>query len=332
MNMEEPLVSISCITYNHEPFIRQCLDGLMMQKTDFLFEILIHDDASTDGTVSIIQEYESIYPNIIKPIYEEENQWIKGRRGSCVFNFPRAKGKYIALCEGDDYWTDPLKLQKQVDFLETHEDVSMCFHNVKIINPEGNRTGDFRRYNKDQYVPVEDMLKSRGDFCPTASFVFRTQYIKSGYPDFCMNCFVGDWSLQLYLSYKGKIYYFDKEMSVYRFGEAGAWTRTFRKSEFSPKKIKQLMSGLEMTDGINALFNYKYSSSIVKGQASFLFVNILLPNRDRKREIKEIFKPWISKMLPRDKFRFFLIYHFYFLYCILSKLSSYRHSMLRRIK
>ncbi len=115
-NNKTPLVSICSITYQHAPYIRQCLDGFLMQKTDFAFEVLIHDDASTDGTEEIIREYEAKYPDIIKPLYEEENQWVKGRRGSRTFNFPRAKGKYIAMCEGDDYWTDPLKLQKQVDF------------------------------------------------------------------------------------------------------------------------------------------------------------------------------------------------------------------------
>lgn len=133
MNMKNncPLVSISCITFNHAPYIRQCLDGFMMQQTNFPFEVLIHDDASTDGTTEIIREYAEKYPDIIKPLYEEENQWVKGRRGSAVFNFPRAKGKYIALCEGDDYWTDPLKLQKQVDFLEANPDFVMCSHRFK---------------------------------------------------------------------------------------------------------------------------------------------------------------------------------------------------------
>ena len=137
--MNRPLVSISCITYNHAPYIRQCLDGFVMQKTNFPFEILIHDDASDDGTSDIIREFEKAYPSVIKPLFEEENQWSKGRRGSVVFNFPRAKGKYIALCEGDDYWTDPLKLQKQVDFLEAHPEYAMCFHNVKVIAEEGCR-------------------------------------------------------------------------------------------------------------------------------------------------------------------------------------------------
>src|SRR5690606_15609661 len=107
-------VSICCITYNHEPFIRQCLDGFLMQQGDFEYEILIHDDASTDGTTKIIQEYELKYPEIIKPIIQTQNQYSQGVRGiNFIYNFPRAKGEYIAMCEGDDYWTDPLKLQKQ---------------------------------------------------------------------------------------------------------------------------------------------------------------------------------------------------------------------------
>lgn len=128
MVSDEVVVSICCITYNHAPYIRQCLEGFMMQQTDFPIEVLIHDDASTDGTTEIIKEYEAKYPDIIKPIYEEENQWVKGRRGSVQFNFPRAKGKYIAMCEGDDYWVDPLKLQKQVDFLDNNTECVLCSH------------------------------------------------------------------------------------------------------------------------------------------------------------------------------------------------------------
>lgn len=121
----QPLVSICCITYNHVDYIRDCLDGFLMQQCDFKFEILIHDDCSTDGATEIIQEYQKKHPDIVKPIFQKENQWSKGVRGiSSKYNFPRAKGKYIAMCEGDDYWTDPLKLQKQVDFLENNADYS----------------------------------------------------------------------------------------------------------------------------------------------------------------------------------------------------------------
>ena len=125
-----PLVSICCLTYNHAPFIKDCLDGFLAQKTSFPIEILIHDDASTDGTDVIIKEYAERNPNVIFPLFEKENQYSKGFRGSMdiEFNYSRARGKYIAYCEGDDYWTDPLKLQKQVDFLESHPDYSVCFH------------------------------------------------------------------------------------------------------------------------------------------------------------------------------------------------------------
>ncbi len=127
--MNTPLVSICCITYNHAPFIRQALDGFLMQKC-VDFEILIHDDCSTDGTTEIIREYAEKYPDIIKPLYETENQYSKGVWVD-GFNYRRAKGKYIAYCEGDDYWTDPLKLQKQVDFMESYPDYSVCFHTFR---------------------------------------------------------------------------------------------------------------------------------------------------------------------------------------------------------
>ena len=133
-NKEKPLVSICCITYNHVKYIRDALEGFMMQKTDFPFEVLIHDDASTDGTADIIREYEQKYPDIIKPIYQTENQYSKGVKVSITYNFPRAQGKYIALCEGDDFWTDERKLQIQADYMESHPDVTICAHRRMVKN------------------------------------------------------------------------------------------------------------------------------------------------------------------------------------------------------
>ena len=127
------MVTIRCAAYNHEPYIRQCLDGFVIQKTDFKFEAIVHDDASTDMTADIIRKYAAKYPDIIKPIYETENQYSK-HDGSLtrIFN-EHTRGKYIAICEGDDYWTDPLKLQKQVDFLESHPDYVICSHRHKTF-------------------------------------------------------------------------------------------------------------------------------------------------------------------------------------------------------
>ncbi|MBR4560843.1 MAG: glycosyltransferase family 2 protein [Bacteroidales bacterium] len=147
MNNSQPLVSICCVTYNHAPIIRKCLDGFLMQlpplcvsqdaKMSDWCEILIHDDASTDGTDDIIREYAAKYPDVIFPLYEEENQYSRGGAGKMdLYNYKRARGKYIAYCEGDDYWTDLLKLQKQVDFLEAHSEYSVCWHRCKQLIAE----------------------------------------------------------------------------------------------------------------------------------------------------------------------------------------------------
>ena len=133
-----PLVSICCLTYNHAPYLRQCTDGFMMQERTFPIEILIHDDASTDGTQDIIREYEEKFPDIIKPQYQAENQYSKGKMVE-AYNYFRAEGRYIALCEGDDYWTDPQKLQKQVDFLESYPDYVMCSHRYRIYFQQEQR-------------------------------------------------------------------------------------------------------------------------------------------------------------------------------------------------
>ncbi|WP_051285438.1 glycosyltransferase family 2 protein [Aequorivita capsosiphonis] len=132
--MKKPLVSILCVTYNHEKYIRHCLESLVSQKCDFLFEILIHDDASTDATQTIIKEFQHKYPELVKPILQTENQWSKKAGGiNLRFNYPRAKGKYIALCDGDDYWIGEDKLQKQVAFLESNPDYSLVCGAFNLI-------------------------------------------------------------------------------------------------------------------------------------------------------------------------------------------------------
>lgn len=139
MSLNNPMVSICCLTYNHSAFISECLDGFLGQKTSFPFEILIHDDASTDGTQEIIKDYSEKYKDVIFPLFEKENQFSKySGNMDVVFNYSRARGKYIAYCEGDDYWTDPLKLQKQVDFLESHPEYSVCFHRCSKLLTQTN--------------------------------------------------------------------------------------------------------------------------------------------------------------------------------------------------
>ncbi len=144
--MKEIMVSISCITFNHEQYISDAIESFLMQQTNFNYEILIHDDASTDRTVEIIKEYQKKYPNLIKPIYQTENQYSKGADVSFI-NEKRAVGKYLSICEGDDYWTDPHKLQKQFDFMEEHPECSLCVHGGKVVSTE-KQLKYFSRPNK----------------------------------------------------------------------------------------------------------------------------------------------------------------------------------------
>ena len=133
-DIKQIIVSIICTAYNHEKYIRDALEGFVMQKTNFRFEAIVHDDASTDGTATIIREYAEKYPDIIKPIYETENQYSKHDGSLQKIMNEACNGKYIAICEGDDYWTDSYKLQKQIDFLESHRDYTMCCSNSEILS------------------------------------------------------------------------------------------------------------------------------------------------------------------------------------------------------
>jgi glycosyltransferase involved in cell wall biosynthesis len=150
---DNPVVSICCSTYNHEKYIRQCIEGFLNQTTDFLFEIIIHDDASTDGTTEIIQEFYEKYPNLIKPIIQQENQYSKGIRVNYEYVFPIAKGKYIAFCEGDDYWSDPEKLQLQVNFLEENPQYSFVFTRFRTLS-KGLILDD----NNDKYFSGQNLI------------------------------------------------------------------------------------------------------------------------------------------------------------------------------
>lgn len=207
------IVSVDCTAFNHEKFIQQALDGFLSQKTSFPIEILVHDDASTDNTAVIIQEYEKKYPRLIRPIYQTENQYSKGARISFDYQFPRARGKYIAICEGDDYWTDPNKLQMQVDFLEAHPEYSMCFHGAEI-------KFETNLYTQAECKDVQDRDYTAGELLdhwviPTASIVMRREC--AHYPFKNPSAIVyGDYFIVFACLSIGKIRGFSQKMSVYR--------------------------------------------------------------------------------------------------------------------
>ncbi|HZV68629.1 MAG TPA: glycosyltransferase [Saprospiraceae bacterium] len=220
-----PLASISCMTFNHAPFIRQCLDHLLSQKTNFPFEIVIHDDASTDGTKEIVEEYVLRYPDIIFPYYQNENQYSKGLRGlPSMYNYPRCRGRYIAICEGDDYWPDPLKLQRQVDFLESHQDYVLTFHDFSVVD-EKDQIIDAsplpHRYQRD--ASSEDLIMGRL-LTMTVTLCFRN--VITAFPPEKYKVTNGDTFLISMLGYYGKGKWMgDKiEKAMYRSHSGGVWS------------------------------------------------------------------------------------------------------------
>jgi glycosyltransferase involved in cell wall biosynthesis len=216
-----PLVSICCLTYNHAEYIRNAIDGFLMQKTTFPFEILIHDDASTDNTAQIIREYELQYPHLIFPIYQKENQYSKGRRLTLRFNVPRARGKYIALCEGDDFWTDHYKLQKQVEFLEANPEYGLCYTNARMFYQKTNTYSEI--VLGSPYKSFENLFLWIG--IPTLTTVFRRSLLDGYVSDVLphsSNWKMGDYPMWLYLATRSKLKLLESITATYRCLEESA--------------------------------------------------------------------------------------------------------------
>ena len=240
-NSDAPVVSISCIVFNQERYVEDALNGFLNQKTDFPFEILIHDDASTDGTVDIIKRYHADYPNIIRPLYQQENQYSKGRRIMPEFNFPRAQGRYIALCEGDDFWIDESKLQRQKDFLDANPDYVVCYTDIQPFDESGLVDRNLGGATRD--LSQEELQRGASLFTLTTCF----RNVLTGWPRELVNVKYGDISIWSQLGDFGKgKYLHDIKPSFYRIHDQGVHSMTPRK--------KQLQMKLET---MMALYSYR---------------------------------------------------------------------------
>jgi glycosyltransferase involved in cell wall biosynthesis len=225
---QNPLVSVCVQTYEHVNYIKQCLDGILFQKTNFEFEILLGEDDSTDGTRELCVDYAKRYPDKIRLFlhHRENNIKIGGQptgRFNFLYNLHSSKGKYIALCEGDDYWTDPLKLQKQVDFLEGNPEYSLCFHRVQILE-NGALLSDEKDFTNITYCNISNNEKekinyehliTRGNFIHTPSVVYRKP---KEYPLESLYSPLGDYLLHIYNGKQGYIKRLEDVMAVYRKG------------------------------------------------------------------------------------------------------------------
>lgn len=220
---EEIIVSIWCITYNHEKYIRDAIEGFLNQKVDFKYEIVIHDDASTDATPHILKEYELKYPELIHVIYETENQYSKPHWQELINKIQRThlRGKYVAFCEGDDYWTDSSKLQTQVDYMDEYRECVLTVHNAVWLDCKNNTVKQCMEYDKESELSPGEIVVRRYGFLPTASMVCRRELIEM--EGFFGKVGVADYPLQLYCISQGKVHYIDKIMSVYRYMHDGSW-------------------------------------------------------------------------------------------------------------
>lgn len=234
------MVTVICLTYNHENYIRQCLEGFVAQQTTFPFEVIVCDDASTDATPLIIAEYAATYPGIIKPVLQAENQFSRGQDArSKLWHglFQGARGKYVALCEGDDWWSAPDKLQLQADFLEAHPDYGMCFHDADFYDDHAKAViGRHNRYPADTDVSAEDLIMGSGNFCPTNSLCMRRALCDAA-PAMVFSQYVGDYPLQMYFGLVSKVRYMARSLSVYRVNTTASWTqRTYSAADFAAFK------------------------------------------------------------------------------------------------
>lgn len=308
--MKDPKLSVILITYNHEKYIEKALGSVLSQVTDFPFEIVIGDDCSPDDTKNIIREYRDKYPDIIRIVHREKNT---GRPTLNVYETTmKCRGDYLAYLEGDDYWTDSDKLQKQMDFLNEHPEYIACTHSHKMIDDNGNDITD------PEILKISDMYKWSGEFTMDdfeksgfwpghyASVVSKNIY-KNKKHDYTIlyksHDFVDDGQILLFLLMEGKIYRLDDEMSVWRYvKKAGgnSWTSRSMKRNIQKEDILMSMELMKWLEKEYSLRDY----AKIKAKKDFetaLYLYSSSPSKENWQTVREIFEYNIKHVVMEDK-------------------------------
>lgn len=313
---QPPLVSICCATYNHEPFIAEAIEGFLMQRTRFPVEILIHDDASTDRTAAIVRSYEARYPWLIRPIYQSENQYSKNIHIAHL-NYARARGSYIALCEGDDAWTDPLKLDKQLALMREHPQCQLSFHSAPRIDyaRDGLRKmiGVYGEANR--VVPIEEVIQKKYGTLPTASCVVDTDAVRrfSEFVRARSYLTLGDIYMQIISSLNGGALYINEPMSIYRARTEGSWT--WRAEQDAAFRVKHARAVARSFVELDDLTDHRFSDAFRR--ATRKYVNRIIRARDVDAdEKKRLYREHRAILKPKDRLA----------YLLLSLLPSHRQS------
>ncbi len=272
-------VSIICITYNQIAYLPKAVESMLSQKTDFEYEIIIHDDDSTDGTRKYIEELILEYPDKIRAVLEDENQYSKGTDFFAYMIRNVAKGKYIATCEGDDYWIDDNKLQLQYEALEKHPECDMCACWGCTVTEDGKEVSQIRPIEHDGVLPVEDVILGGGQYLVTASLFLR----KKIYDNMLLfeKVIPLDYAQQIKGALRGGIYYIDRKMAVYRRYSKGSWTNEVLKDNI--RLSKQWDKEKQILETLDVDTDYKYHSAIVERLKAYVPFETQL--EDNKKEV-----------------------------------------------
>lgn len=265
-------VVIVCLTYNQEQYIEDALRGFVGQQTDFDFCALVVDDHSTDRTPDIIRSYEQQYPDRIKSILLAENYYSQAKSKVPMLRPWHKQCDYLAICEGDDYWTDELKLQRQVDWLDGHADCTMCCTDADIRR-DGQPVSDWQRYDRDCDVPLKDLILGTGVWIQTATLVFRSS-LYDDFPECCWRCHVADYPLQIWAALQGKVHYIHQKTAVYRLMSAGSWSSSIKKKEMSYYLVLGWESERQMLHGLDEYSGGRYHDIFLRREMEFIWFNV----------------------------------------------------------
>lgn len=295
----KPLVSVVCLAYNQESYIRDALEGFLAQQTPFPFEVVIHDDASSDATSTVIREYAKNNPTVFRVIVQKENQYSKGVDIFQRYILSECQGKYIAWCEGDDYWCDPQKLERQVAYLEAHPDCPACAHNTWLLDCRNGEKRIMSKMAAAGMIPI-DLLLSAGDSYHTSSLVSRKSVYEDS-PDYSRETHgVGDYPERVYLALNGGVFFLDAPMSVYRYRAKGSWSESNHANrQRAIETHEALMDMLRKADEASAGKYHRYFTDAINEQ---VFMNLDL-SRDYKSMLKKGYRKQFLNCSGKKKCR-----------------------------
>ena len=311
------MVSVLCTAYNHEKYITEALESFVMQKTDFRFEVIVHDDKSTDNTASIIAKYAEQYPDIIKPIYQPENIYSKNIDPYIHYMVPAASGKYVAVCEGDDYWTDSSKLQKQFDYMESHPECSLSAHASIIVFEDGRFRSNYSNYEERDF-DIKDVLNDIEMF-HTSSMFFKTDFFTRNTEYLKDTKLLFDFETKILLAAEGYVHYLSNVMSARRLFSIGSWTVLNLFDD--DKSIQHFHHAINVYNRINEYLNFKYNDLFEKAILRREY-NILIKKRDYEALKREPYKSLIKEFDFKRKIKFYIRRYTPGLYPILRKINK----------